>query len=82
MSMTPGILQQMVSELNAFNGSLYSGQSALQNVITQGTILYNDANFAAAFPNSIAAYKTYLLAVQSAINTFEASFPAAPVLNG
>ncbi len=75
-------LQSVVQKYSDFKNSIQNGQTALQNVITVGTVLYTDAAFAAVFPNSVTAYKAYLLQVQSAINTFVSSFPAEPTLNG
>jgi hypothetical protein len=75
-------LQQIYNEYQNFKNSLGTAQASLQNVIAQGTVLYNDNVLATTFPNSITAYKAYLVSAQNAINSFIASFPAEPNLNG
>lgn len=75
-------LQQVTSEYQNYKNSLNTAQAALNNVISQGTVLYNDTTFSELFPNSINTYKTYLQNVQSAINTFISGFPSEPPLNG
>lgn len=63
---------------NAYN---IAGQS-LANVITTGTVVYNDPSFRAMFPNSFVAYQQYLVLLQTAINTFISTLPVEPTLNG
>jgi len=75
-------VQSMMAEYNNYKNTLTNGLNALNAVIASGTIIYNDANFTSEFPNTIAAYKTYLLSVQTAINSFIAGFPVEPTLNG
>ena len=73
---------QITQEYENFKQSYTVAGTALANVITQGTTLYNDAALATAFPTSINTYKTYLVDLQSAINTFIAGLPVEPPLNG
>lgn len=73
-------LSAIITEYNNFKSAYNIGGSAIANVVTTGTILYNDANFAAEFPNNITAYKAYLVALNSAITTFLANLPVEPPL--
>lgn len=82
MSVTISNLQTMAQEYQNFINAYNTANVALQNVISVGTVLYNDATFAALFPNSITAYKTYLVSLQTDINSFIAGIPAAPALSG
>lgn len=75
-------LQQLIVEYQSFQGAYNSASFALQNVIKTGSDLYADAKFTQLFPNSVAAYKAYLVSLQTAINTFLASLPVAPPING
>jgi len=70
----------IVPEKTAFDNSLANAKAALAAVIAAGTVLYGDTVFAAAFPNDMPGFKTYLLNAQSAINTFITNFPAEPTL--
>lgn len=70
------------SEYANFLNSYSTAAAALSNVITVGTALHNDATLAAIFPATYVAYQNYLVSLQTAINTFIASLPVAPSLNG
>lgn len=74
-------LQIMASEYSAYKLSLLNALSSLDNIITQGTALYNNSNMATQFPNSWVTYQAYLISVRNAINTFIAGFPVEPSLN-
>lgn len=56
--------------------------AAIQDFVTQGTLVYNNPDFAIDYPASWGAYQTYLLAAASAISNFESNFPAEPELMG
>lgn len=75
-------IQTIVQEFNNFKNSYNIAGSALANVITTGTTLYNDAVMASEFPNSWTTYQAYLVDLQDAINTFIAGLPAEPPLSG
>lgn len=75
-------LQTIIAEYQNFKSAYNTAGSALNNVIASGTVLFNDANFAAEFPNSITAYKAYLVSLQTSINTFIGALPVEPPLSG
>lgn len=75
-------VQRISSEYNAFKNAYFGAGDSLDQVIRLGATLYSDSAFSELFPNSIAAYQAYLLSLQQAINTFVASLPAEPQLNG
>lgn len=75
-------IQRISAEYYNFKNAYDAAGSALSNVISIGTSLYNDAALVSLFPTSSQAYKTYLVNVQSAINTFIAGLPAEPPLSG
>jgi hypothetical protein len=81
-SLTIGQFGSIWNEYQVFNNSITSGAAALNNVITQGTVVYNDPNFLTAFPTSFAAFQAYLLNVQTVINTLFSTFPVEPALGG
>lgn len=76
-----GILQSSTNYLN-FKSAWGTAESALNNVESTGTILYNDPFLADKCPQSFPAFQTFLIAVQSAITTFEQSLPSEPPISG
>lgn len=75
-------LTAMTREYENFKLAYSTAATALQNVISTGTVLYTDANFLAEFPNTWATYQAYLQSLQNSINTFIAGLPVEPPLNG
>lgn len=75
-------IANLSSEYTNFQNSFNTAGAALNNVIVMGTALHNDATLAAIFPTTYVAYQTYLVSLQTAINTFIAGLPVAPPLNG
>lgn len=75
-------IQNLSQEYQNFKSIYGYAGNSLSQVIAIGTTLYNDPTFAQMFPKSIAAYQAYLLSLQQAINTFIASLPVEPQLNG
>lgn len=75
-------LQTLIAEYQNFKNAYNTAGAALNNVITIGTVLFGDPNLAAEFPNSITAYKAYLVSLQTSINTFIGALPVEPPLNG
>jgi len=73
---------QFSQEYNAFINAYNVASTALSNVISTGTIIYQDNNGQAIFPNTFNTFKQYLVQLNSAIQTFIASLPARPSLNG
>ena len=80
MSISINNLISMSKEYQSYKNSLFIAKDALNNVISQGTILYNDANYSSQFPNNWASYQSYLVSLSNLINTFLASVPAEPQL--
>lgn len=73
-------IQNAVQQWENFQGAYSSAANSLQNVITLGTLIYNNPVYSELFPNSFGTYQQYLLNLKSAIDTFVAAVPAAPPL--
>lgn len=70
----------LFTEYQNFINSLTNAKASLAAVQAAGTIMYNDATMAAAFPTQWAAFQAFLLSANSNINTFVSGFPAIPPL--
>ena len=81
MSVSIGTMGILSAEYQAFQTSLTNAKASLAAVQAAGTIIYNDPNMATAFPTQWAAYQTFLLSANTAINTFVNGFPVQPPLN-
>lgn len=75
-------INTLIQEYQAFQNSLSTAQMVLDNVVAQGTVIFNDATLMALFPNTAVAYKAWLVSLGSSITTFRNSIPAPPSLNG
>lgn len=71
----------MSNEYTQFKSYMNSFPAKFTDLIALGTVLYGDANFAAAYPIDWPAYQTWLISIQTAINTFLQNFPAEPPLS-
>ena len=82
MTISISEVKDLYSQYEQFKFSLTNAEDSLKKVIAAGTVIFNSATFAEAFPNTIAAYKTYLVNAQTAINNFVNNFPSEPQLDG
>lgn len=82
MSVDINAIQTASQEWQTFQNCYNTAGAALSNVTATGTTLYSDPTFAALFPNTWPAYQAYLVTLGGAINTFLASLPPPPPLNG
>lgn len=75
-------IEQISKEYRDFINNYEATASFLGQVISTGTVLYNDPNGQSIFPNSWGGFQQYLLALNASIQAFIASLPARPSLNG
>lgn len=81
MTLSISQIGTVFSEYTSYKNSLSNGLASLNAVIAAGTVLYNDTKFSTQYPTNWAAYQTYLMSVQTAINSFIAAFPVEPPLS-
>jgi len=67
--------QNIVNTLTFIKQTIVIAQS-------QGQALYANPNLPTLYPNSYAAFQSFLLTVQTAVQTCLQSIPAIPPLNG
>lgn len=80
VSMTQNTI--LCNEYLNFKTAYTATGQAIQVVKDTGTILFSDPEFAQAYPNSVAAFQAYLIALNNCINTFLQSLPVEPIIDG
>lgn len=68
------------AQRTSYFNSLIAGENSLNQVIDSGKSIYESPLYTDAFPQDIAAFRQYLINVQSTINNFISTFPVAPPL--
>lgn len=67
--------------LKSFNSAYAAGGAYFTNIQSIGNLLYSNADMVTEYPSSSAAFKTYLLTLNTAITNFLASVPAPVTLS-